>query len=345
MDHLGQPWVDLGIPTTPLEEAPHLSSALGGPRVFFKRDDLTGVGLGGNKLRKLEYLLGDALSRGADTVITTAAAQSNFLRITAAACRRLGLTPVFFVRAKANEELTGNALCYRLTGAEVHVVSTADPYSESTIHAMKEYAGDLERRGRTPYLIHLGTFSGPLATLGYVDGTRELIAQARSAQVVFDHAFVAVGSGGTMAGMLLAFADAQMPCTVTGVSVCEPARRLTDMICDFTERAAELIDIKVRVPRHSVHVIDSFIGAGHGIPSSESLEAVKLVARTEGIFLDPIYTGKAMAALIAGVRNGEIRRGANVLFMHTGGAPNLFRHAEAFRNMLDRSEIDGNYRG
>ncbi|MEA4884651.1 MAG: D-cysteine desulfhydrase family protein [Clostridia bacterium] len=345
MNHLGQPWVDLGIPTTPLEEEPHLSRALGGPRVFFKRDDLTGVGFGGNKLRKLEYLLGDALSRGADTVITTAAVQSNFLRITAAACRRLGLNPVFFVRAKANEELTGNALCYQLAGAEVHAVNTADPYSESTIQAMTEYAADLERRGHTPYLIHLGTFSGPLATVGYIDGTRELIAQARSEQVVFDHAFVAVGSGGTMAGMLLAFADAQMPCTVTGVSVCEPASNLTDRIYDFTERAAQLVDLEVRVPRESVRVTDSFIGAGHGIPSPESLEAVKLVARTEGIFLDPIYTGKAMAALMAAVRKGEIQRGANVLFVHTGGAPNLFRHADAFRNMLDRSEIDGSDRG
>lgn len=345
MDHLGQPWVDIGIPTTPLEEAPHLSSALGGPRVFFKRDDLTGVGLGGNKLRKLEYLLGDALSRGADTVITTAAVQSNFLRITAAACRRLGLTPVFFVRAKASEELTGNALCYQLAGAEVHMVNTADPYSESTIQAMKEYGADLERRGRTPYLIHLGTFSGPLATVGYIDGTRELIAQARSRQVVFDHAFVAVGSGGTMAGMLLALADAQVPCTVTGVSVCEPARKLAGNIYDFTERAAQLVGVKARVPRHSVRVIDSFIGPGHGIPSPESLEAVRMVARAEGIFLDPIYTGKAMAALISAVRNGEIQHGANVLFMHTGGVPNLFRHAEAFGRTIDRSEFDGSDRG
>lgn len=344
MDVIQLPKVNLGIPVTPLEEAPRLTAALGGPKVFIKRDDLTGLGLGGNKVRKLEYLLGDALKHGADTVITTAAFQSNFLRITAAACRRVGLKAVFFVRGTGKEPLSGNALCYHLMGAEVHFVDTKDPYASSTVEAMREYAGYLKRKGYNPYLIHLATFSGPLATLGYVEGTRELLSQTRSLGVSYNYAFVAVGSGGTVSGMLLGFAEAAFQCRVVGVSVSEQAPSLRKRIEYCLEESCKLADIKANVNPEDISITDRFIGEGHGVPTKEGLDAIRLVASTEGILLDPVYTGKAMAALIAAVKTGQIGPDSNVLFLHTGGIPNLFYHAHAFCSKVGGSE-DGENNG
>lgn len=314
---------------TPLEDTPRLARRLGVARLLVKRDDLTDLVLGGNKVRKLEFLLGDALARGADTVITTAGAQSNFLRLTAAAARRLGMASVLVVRGRPQAPSRGNLLLMRLFGADIRYVGTEDPLAPTTLAVMDEVAADVRRRGGQPYLVHLPTYSGGLAALGYVAGALELARQLSEQEVVPDTVVVAVGSGGTHAGLLLGLHLAQMRPRILGVSVNLPASDLRRLITAHLRDAAALLGVSSLPAEQEIAITDDHIGPGYGVPTPESLDAVRLAADAEGLLLDPIYTGKAWAALTAAVRRGEIGRDATVVFIHTGGAPNVFLHGDA----------------
>ncbi len=323
------PRVTLASWPTPLEEAPRLAGALGLKTLYVKRDDLTGLGLGGNKVRKLEYLLGDAIARGADTVITTAGAQSNFLRLTAVAARRLGLRPILVVRGTRPASLQGNLLLMHLAGADLRFVDTADAYAASTIALMRGIGEQVEAAGHHPYLIHLGTFSGGLAAVGYVTGGLELVEQCRAAGISRARIAVAVGSGGTYAGLLLGLRIAGVGFHVQGASVLSPVPFLRACIREKVHAAAEILGVSATLQEEEIDVTDALIGEGYSTPPGESLDAVYLAARTEGLILDPIYTGRALAALRRAVRAGAIRDGETPVFIHTGGAPNVFTHAEA----------------
>ena len=323
------PRVTLASWPTPLEEAPRLAEALGLEKLYVKRDDLTGLGLGGNKVRKLEYLLGEAIARGADTVITTAGAQSNFLRLTAVAARRLGLRPILVVRGTRPASLQGNLLLMHLAGADLRFVDTADAYDASTIALMRDIGEQVEAAGHHPYLIHLGTFSGGLAAVGYVTGGLELVEQCRAAGISQSRIAVAVGSGGTYAGLLLGLRIAGGAFHVQGASVLSPVPFLRARIREKAHAAAEILGVSATLREEEIDVTDGLIGAGYGTPPDESLDAVYLAARTEGLILDPIYTGRALAALRQAVRARAIRDGETPVFIHTGGAPNVFAHAEA----------------
>lgn len=314
---------------TPLEEAPRLAAALGVARVLVKRDDLTDLALGGNKVRKLEYLLGEAQSQGADTIVTTAADQSNFLRAAAAAARRAGMRPVFVVRGRPDAPSQGNLLLMRLYGAEIHYVATEDPYAESTIALMRDLGSQIERQGGRSFLIHLATFSGGLATVGYVAAALEMAEQLGAGRVHCDHVVLAVGSGTTHSGLLLGLRLADVSARVMGASVNTAASTLHAHVRAQILAASEILGVASPVRDDEIEITDEYVGPGYGIPTEGSIRAVRLAARSEGLLFDPIYTGKAWAALDGAVRSGTIDPSATVVFMHTGGAPNVFLHAGA----------------
>lgn len=322
------PRVNLASWPTPLEEAPRLAEALGLKKLYVKRDDLTGLGLGGNKVRKLEYLLGEALVQGADTVITTAGGQSNFLRLTAVAARRLGLRPILVVRGARPASFQGNLLLVHLAGADLRFVDTADAYDPSTIALMRDIAEQVEAEGHRPYLIHLGTFSGGLAAVGYVTGGLELVDQCRAAGISQARVAVAVGSGGTYAGLLLGFHAAGARFRTLGTSVLSPVAFLRPRIREKVHAAADILGLSETLTDEQIDITDAMVGEGYSTPPGESLDAVYLAARTEGLILDPIYTGRALAALRRSAREGAVREDEAAVFMHTGGAPNVFAHAE-----------------
>lgn len=329
MNLAGLPRVSLARLPTPLEDAPRLGAALGVARLLVKRDDLTDIALGGNKVRKLEFLLGDARAQGADTIITTAAAQSNFLRLTAGAARRLGMRPVFVVRGRPDSPSQGNLLLTRLFEAEIHYVATKDPYAEATIALMREIGEQVRRQGGRPYLVHLATFSGGLAAVGYVPAAFELAEQLKALNARCDHVALASGSGTTYAGLLLGLRLAGLNAHVLGASVNTAADTLRGHVKAQIQAAAGVLGIPWPVGDDEIDITDAHVGPGYGIPTEDSVNAVRLAARSEGLLFDPTYTGKAWAALSHAVRSGVIGRDAAVVFMHTGGAPIVFTQASA----------------
>ena len=329
------PRVPLATLPTPLQEARRLRNALGGParcpRILLKRDDLTGLALGGNKARKLEFIVADALRAQATVLVTTGGVQSNHARMTAAAGRMVGLGTSLVLTATPEERaVQGNLLLDRLLGAEVHFIdAAADPLlaiGPDEAAAVERVEAALRTRGERPYLIPIGG-STPVGALGYVAGTLELLAQLEAAEERPGRLYVACGSRGTVAGLVLGAHLAGAPYRVQGVAVSggDPAK--TEGAVEIANQAAALLGSPVRLTAGDFATDQSQIGAGYGRSTPACLEAIELLARNEGILLDPVYTGKAMAGLIADIRSGAIDPAETVVFLHTGGQPGLFAHA------------------
>lgn len=312
---------------TPLDDAPRLSQALGGPELLIKRDDLTGLGLGGNKLRKLEFLLADALRKGADTIVTTAAAQSNMCRQTAAAARKLGLDVVLILRGTEREAVQGNLLLDRVFGAQIHFIEITDPYSDVSTQKMRAVADDLTRAGKHPYIIDLRTISAALAALGYVAGGLELHRQLLERSIAPSHIFVATGSGGTHAGLLLASEMLGRDWRIQGISVQRPADEMRGRVAQKVAEAADLLAWKTAITPDTILIDDGYIGPAYGVTTPAGVEAMALAGRTEGLVMDPTYSGKSFAGLIGHIRQKRVGVGDTIVFIHTGGAPGLFAHA------------------
>ncbi len=315
-----------GLPT-PLDDAPRLSKALAGPPLLVKRDDLTGLGLGGNKMRKLEFLMADALRHGADTIITTAAAQSNMCRQTAAASARLGLDCLLILRGTGQEEVQGNLLLDKVFGARLSFIQITDPYSNVSGEAMAQAAAELTSAGKRPYIIDLRTTSAALAALGYVAGGLELHRQLVERGVTPSRIFVATGSGGTHAGLLLASELLGLDWNIQGISVQRPAGEMRQRVAQKVAEAAALLGCETVVRPEQVLVDDGYIGPAYGVSTQAGAEAMLLAGRTEGLVVDPVYSGKSMAGMIGHIRQGRVAGGGPVVFIHTGGAPGLFAHA------------------
>ena len=304
------PRIPLGVFPTPVQRLDNISRALG-TNVFVKRDDLTGLGLGGNKVRKLEFLLADAKQKGCEIVFTTGGAQSNHAMLTAAAAKRLGMTPILILKKRGVTETRGNLLLSQLMGTDVRFMDT-DDYAD--IYAEMDRVG--AALGRPYYKIPCGG-SNALGTLGYVACAQELSQQG----VRIDHLVCAEGSGGTMAGLAL------------GAKLFLPGARVYGMMVDtdpFDEitprlmrEAAALLDAEADVTDEDFTLRD-VCGPGYGIPSEAGNAAVRMMAEQEGLFLDPVYTGKAFGGLVAMAREGAFGRDDNVLFLHSGGAGGLF---------------------
>lgn len=319
---------DLAVAPTPLQPLDRLRDKLGGgPRLWVKRDDLTGLALGGNKTRKLEYLLADARQHRADVLVTVGAGQSNHARQTAAAAAKAGLECVLVLRvpADATPEYrgSGNVLLDRALGAQVVLVEETADDAHPEIAAADAVVAQLRQDGLRPYLIPTGG-STPVGALGYLESYAELADSGRT----FDEIVFANGSGGTHAGLLAArelLPGAGRP-RIHGVAVSPEVDALTDTV-EWISR--EVLGFFGREPAESPWLDAAHIGPGYGVLTEGGTEAIQLFARTEGILLDPVYTGKAAAALIAGVRSGAYSEDEDVLFLHTGGAPALFAHAPA----------------
>jgi D-cysteine desulfhydrase family pyridoxal phosphate-dependent enzyme len=336
------PRVPLATLPTPLHDATRLRAALGGPgtapRILIKRDDLTGLALGGNKARKLEFLVADAVKHGASVLITTGATQSNHARMTAAAARVTGMECHLVLTSKSGAPpLQGNLLLDRVYGARVHHVPAPDDPKlalGSDEAKVREVESALRAAGKTPYVIAVGG-SSPVGTLGYTLATAELVEQLSAMEVMPSRLYYASGSRGTQAGLTLGAVACDAPYRLYGVAVSTGEPEKTQRALNAANGAAAILGIPTRVDLDDLFTDSSFIGEGYGIPTRECIETIALLARTEGILLDPCYTGKAMAGLIAHVRAGELKPAETVVFLHTGGAPGLF--TAEFAQLLEQA--------
>ena len=311
---------------TPLERMERLSRLLGGPDLYIKRDDLLGLAGGGNKTRKLEFLVADALAKGADTLITCGAVQSNHCRLTLAAAVKEGLKCRLVLEERVpgsyNPDATGNNFLFKLLGVEaVTVVKTGVDLAAE----MQKVAEDVASLGRKAYVIP-GGGSNPLGALGYVSCAEEILAQTFQQGVRIDHVVCASGSTGTHAGLLTGLVGNNSGIPVTGINVRRTRDEQEPNVHKLAQEVAALLGIEGGVPRQAVRALGDWVGPGYSLPSPEMVEAVRMVAQVEGILLDPVYTGKTMAGLIGLVRRGELVKGQNVLFLHTGGAPALYAY-------------------
>ena len=341
-----QPHLSLATLPTPVYEATRLREALGGqaqcPRILIKRDDLTALGLGGNKARKLEYLVADARARGATTLITTGAVQSNHARMTAAAACVAGMRCVLVLTTtSAQPEVAGNLLLDKLYGAEIRLVPSIDPMFAvgNDEPVVAEVVEEENAAGRVPYVIPVGGSSG-VGVLGYVAGSAELIDQLSEARVSPARLYYASGSRGTQAGLTLGAKLCEAPYRVYGVAVSGGEPEKIERAKRIANEAATRLGFPERLELSDLITDQKFIGDGYGIATPAGLDAIRLVARTEAIVLDPCYTSKAMAALIAHVRSGELPPSACVVFLHTGGMPAVFtrsfvREFETRNQVLD----------
>jgi L-cysteate sulfo-lyase len=332
MDLSRFPRVALGHLPTPLERMDRLRKLLGPdcPTLYVKRDDCTGLATGGNKTRKLEFLMGEALAQGANAVITFGALQSNHARQTAAAAAKLGLycdlILVDMVEGRgADYRRSGNILFDKLLGARIHGVTT-----EQAAAKLQEVTAEHARAGRKTYVVPMGG-SNAVGSLGYVAAFGEIVTQARSLDVRADAIVFGTSSGGTQAGLMAGAALADSATRIMGVNVYK--KNVADVAGTVHALALETMQMfsgKMDGVTSRLHVIDGYQGDGYGIPSDEMLEAVLVAAQTEGLLLDPVYSGKAMAGLIGHIRRGKFTRDQTVVYLHTGGTAALSAYAEAF---------------
>jgi D-cysteine desulfhydrase len=311
---------------TPLEKLQRLSRQLGGPDIYIKRDDLLGLAGGGNKTRKLEFLVADALAQGADTLITCGAVQSNHCRLTLAAAVTEGLRCRLVIEERVahsyDRDAGGNNFLFRLLGVEAITVVEADT---DLAREMEQVAGAVAALGRKAYIIP-GGGSNPLGALGYVSCAEEILGQTWDLGLRLDHIVCASGSTGTHAGLIAGLVGNNSHIPVTGINVRRTRAEQEPNVFKLAQQVAELLGIAGGIPRDAVTALGDWVGPGYSLPTPEMVEAVQMVARVEGILLDPVYTGKAMAGLIGLIRRGTFKRGENVLFVHTGGSPGLYAY-------------------
>jgi D-cysteine desulfhydrase family pyridoxal phosphate-dependent enzyme len=308
-----------GFPT-PLQRMPRLSKVLGGPSLFVKRDDMTDLAFGGNKARKLEFLFADAKNKGADVVISVGAIQSNCVCMVASAARRLGMKPVLVLVGKEPEVYDGNLLLDKLLSAEIHFIEEYGPHIEDF---MSKIADEFKTKGYNPYVIPAGA-SMPSTVPGYALAMEELVNQFNQIGEKLDYVVCACGTGGTQAGLIFGAKLLDVRTKILSASVFASKADASRTIVQLVNGSAELLDVDLSIVSEDVIVFDDYIKEGYGVLNNDVNEAIKLVAETEGIFLDPVYTGKAMVALIDLIKKGYFNKDDNVVFFHTGGLPALF---------------------
>lgn len=334
--HLARfPRLSLGHFPTPLEPLHQLSKLLGGPTLWIKRDDATGLASGGNKTRKLEFLLADALAQNADIVITQGATQSNHVRQTVAGAARLGLKTHIFLEKRVTEfgedyQRSGNVLLDHLLGGEIidHLPAGTDMQQ-----VMEQHADTLRRQGHRPYVIP-GGGSNPIGALGYVACAEELLYQSSQLRLRIDHVVHATGSTGTQAGLVAGLHAASSGIPVLGVSVRAEKEKQEQNVYRLAGQTLALLGVTHDLPREAVVVNSDYVGKGYGQPTDSMLEALRLLARHEGILLDPVYSGKGMAGLIDLIRKGHFRKDENIVFIHTGGSVGLFGYRQVLEAAL-----------
>jgi len=341
------PRVELIHRPTPLRKLERLTAELGGPEIYVKRDDLTGLAFGGNKSRKLEFIIKDALSKGRDTVITWGSLQSNWCLQTAAAAAQHGLKTilVLFRSYDLPPGYDGNMLLERILGADMRLVDPPEygkvVRMEDTMGLMKEIAGEEARKGHKPYVVSVGgsmvagDMDRPLGAISYVDAFAEMLEQTSALGFVPDAVVHATGSGGTQAGLLVGARALTDVCRVVGISVSDAKEVFAGWVLDIAGAVNRAMDLGSAATGKDAIVLDDYMKGGYGAVNKDVADVIRLVFRAEGIVLDPVYTSKAMIGLIDLVGKGRFRKGEKVVFFHTGGTPALFPNRDKLIEFLE----------
>jgi len=319
------PKASLGYFPTPLIELTRLSKTLGGPNIYMKRDDNTGLALGGNKTRKLEYIMGDALAKGADTVITAGAIQSNHCRQTAGAAASLGLECHLVLGGEEPEQPQGNLLLDKVYGCHIHWAGENRKGEDIPV-----LVAQLKAEGKKPYVIPYGG-SNELGAVAFIEAYKELNAQREALKVDFSHIIFASSSGATHAGLMLGNKMLETHSQIVGINIDKGEMDkvpFDEHIVSLANSTAQLIAADYQFTADDLLLNSDYVGDGYGVIGELEKEAIALTAQNEGILLDPVYTGRAMGGLIDMIRTGQIKATDNVLFWHTGGAPALFAYAD-----------------
>ncbi len=312
---------------TPIEKLERLSKSWNGPNIYMKRDDLTGGAIAGNKIRKLEFSVAEALDQNADILITCGGIQSNHARATAVAACKMGISSLLVLRGDPNSEVDGNLLLDHLIGANFHFI-TADDYQHVN-DIMEDLADDLRKQGMMPYIIPEGA-SNAIGYFGYVRAAEEIQTQLKQMSIHMDHILVATGSGGTLGGLLLGKYFFGMDSHIAGINVCDDGPHFQQRIHGVFQEMIADYDWDLNITPESIPLIDGYVGEGYALSRNEELEFIAEVARLEGIILDPVYTGKAFYGLYDQIKQGKITKGQNILFIHTGGLFGMFPKRNQF---------------
>ncbi|MBA7657957.1 L-cysteate sulfo-lyase [subsurface metagenome] len=313
---------------TPLHEVPKFSAAIGGPRIFIKRDDLTGLAFGGNKTRMFEFLLAKARAEGADTVVGGAGVQSNYARQLVAACNSMGFEihlVLRYIRGPKDNDIQGNLLLDLLAGASVHVINAS---GEEQRRAMYDLAEKLKKKGKKPFVARMASDEELTPdVIAYVNCFCEIVEQCKELEIVPSSLYLA-SYDSTQAGLELSIAALRSSIRIVGIAPAVWESDASELIARYANQAAEKLTLNCRIKKEDVFNTTDYVGERYGIPTQAGIDMIKLMARTEGIFLDPVYTSKAMSALYDHVKKGKVSSKDVVIFLHTGGTPALFAYQE-----------------
>ncbi|WP_300458845.1 D-cysteine desulfhydrase [Desulfobacula sp.] len=317
---------------TPIEAMPSLSKVMGGEvTLYVKRDDLLPGAAGGNKTRKLEFCIADALEKGADTIVTCGAIQSNHARLTAAWSAKEGLACHLIleerVKGSYKKDASGNNFLFELLGVKSITVVTA---GSDMMAQMEKKAAELTSAGKIPYLIPVGA-SNDIGALGYAVCAEEIMAQLNEMRLPIDHMVVPSGSAGTHAGLVVGMTGVNGGIPISGMNVSRGKEAQEGLVFDLAVKTAEKLGLGDRIKREDIVCFDQYVGPGYSLPTEDMVKAVNLFAQNEAILLDPVYSGKAAAGLIDLIRKGHFKKGSNILFVHTGGSPALYAYLDTFR--------------
>ena len=338
MDKLGKlkqvleklPRAELGLYPTPLVEARGLSSFLNGPRIFLKREDLTGLGLGGNKGRHLEFIFGYARQQGANAIISMSGSQSNYAALMAAGARKLGWRASFVLTKDIHPEMQGNLLLHHIMGSDIELLDLPPEavMGETLSVKLGQIAERLSAEGYKPFFIRhaLPDITVILASVSWVDAACEIYQQLQEINIDSGYLVLGTATGGTQAGLVLGFKYLKAPFKVIGISGWKEKEELEALIAQRANAVSEYLKLDIGVGPSDANINDQYVGEGIGVPTNECLDAIRVVAETEGIFLDPVYCGKAMAGLIDLTRKRVFTSGDVVIFLHSGGIPTLFAY-------------------
>lgn len=313
---------------TKIQKLERLTKELQGPNIFIKRDDETGSEVSGNKIRKLEFSVKEALNQGCNLLITCGGIQSNHCRATAAIAAKLGLKSSLVLRGSEVTDIDGNLFLNKLLGADIKFI-TAEDYKHNRMLIMENLKTEYEKQGFKPYIIPEGASNG-IGTFGYFNAMEEILNQEKDMNIHFDKIIVAVGSGGTHAGLLLSKKILGFHGEIYGINVCDDADYFKNRIHNILDESINYLSIDLNFNLDEIHIIDGYVGRGYALSTPETLEFILHIAQLEGLILDPVYTGKAMYGLAEEIKKGTFKKDENILFIHTGGLFGLYPQRDLF---------------
>jgi D-cysteine desulfhydrase len=313
---------------TKIEKLDRLSKLMGGPDIYIKRDDYTGTEISGNKIRKLEFAIKEALETGCDYLITCGGIQSNHARATVAAAVKLGMKAGLVLRGEEKTAVDGNLFINKLLGADIKFITPLD-YKNRRIEIMEDFKKEMELKGFKPYIIPEGVSNG-IGSFGYFNAMQEIMSQETDMGIHFDGIFIAVGSGGTHAGLLLGSKILGSESQIYGINVCDNEDHFRNRIHEILLESNTYLDIDTQFDKSEINIIDGYVGLGYALSSPIELKFISEFAKLEGIILDPVYTGKGMYGLTQEIKSGRLSHLKNILFIHTGGLLGLFPQKNLF---------------